>query len=342
MPNAGQRYSDVVISGLAHLDAPQVLTSEAIEDRLAPAMKRLGVGRGLLGRLVGISQRRVWDEGTPPSDPAAEAGRRAIERSGVPAEQLGMLVNTSVSRDFLEPSTASIVHGKLGLPTTAMNFDLGNACLGFVNGMNLVSTMIERGEIDHGIVVNAESSRFVVESTIERLLTKGTPEVLREQFATLTLGSGAVAMVLSRKGTVDDGHAYLGGLSRASTQHAHLCTGHAHEMLTDLRGLLDAGIELGHLTWKEAVDAYGWDPDGFDLYALHQVSLVHTRAVCDTLGIDPQRVPLIFPEHGNMGPASVPYVLSKAAEEGRLRRGDKAVLMGIGSGLNACAAEVHW
>ena len=92
----------------------------------------------------------------PPSVPAAEAGERALAASGVDRADIGILINTSVSRDYLEPSTASIVHGRLGLPVDATNFDLGNACLGFLNGMNLVSTMIEHGEIDHGMVVNAE------------------------------------------------------------------------------------------------------------------------------------------------------------------------------------------
>lgn len=342
MPHAGQRYRDVVISGLAHLDAPHVVTSAEIEDQLGPAMERLRIRRGLLSRLAGVEERRFWDVGVPPSAMAADSGELALARSGVRRDAIGMLVNTSVSRDYLEPSTASIVHGRMALPATAGNLDLGNACLGFLNGMNLVATMIEHDEIDHGLVVNAESSRFVVESTIERLLGESNAATFREQFATLTLGSGAAAAVLSRAGRGADGPRYLGGLARAGTEHALLCTGDAHEMRTDATRLLEAGLQVGLLTWKEAVDTYGWDPDGFDLYAIHQVSGVHTRAICQTLGLDPDRVPLTFPHFGNIGPASVPIVISKAADEGRLRTGDRVMLMGVGSGINAAAAEVVW
>lgn len=342
MPNRGQRYRDVVISGLAHIDAPHVITSADLEERLAPAMERLRIRRGLLARLAGVEERRFWDVGVPPSVPAAEAGERALAASGVDRADIGILINTSVSRDYLEPSTASIVHGRLGLPVDATNFDLGNACLGFLNGMNLVSTMIEHGEIDHGMVVNAESARYVVETTLERLLHASDASTFREQFATLTLGSGAVATVLSRRGTVAADHRYLGGLSRAATEHALLCTGDAHEMRTDAPGLLQAGLEIGKLTWKEAVDNFDWDANAFDLYAIHQVSTVHTRAICDTLGLDRARVPLTFPTFGNVGPASVPLVVSKAAEEGRLSSGHRVMLMGIGSGINAAAAEVLW
>ncbi len=189
MSNAGQRFDDVVISGLAHVDAPHVVTSESIEEQLAPAMQRLGVRPGLLTGLVGIHERRFWDEGVQPSEVAADAGELALQRSGVGKAAIGVLINTSVSRDYIEPSTASIIHGRMQLPPEAINFDLGNACLGFINGMNLVAGMIERGEIEHGLVVNGEGSRFAVESTIARLQRTENPKVFREQFATLTLST---------------------------------------------------------------------------------------------------------------------------------------------------------
>ena len=337
-----QRFEHVAVNGLAHLDAPHVVTSGEIEDQLAPTLERLGVEPGLLESLSGIVERRVYDIDAKPSTGAAAAGELALQRSGVDRSEIGALINTSVCRDYLEPSTASIVHGAMGLPETAVNFDVGNACLGFLNGMNVVAAMIERGEIDHGMVVNCETSRFTMESTIARLAQDDcTEETFREQFATLTLGSGAVAMVLSRddEGT---GHRFLGGLSRAMTKHAALCTGDIHEMRTDTKGLLLAGLEIAAYVWKEAVDSFDWDPEAIDTYVIHQVSKVHTRAVTDTLGLDIDRFPLIYPGYGNIGPAGVPTVLSKAVEDGTVTQGDRVMLMGVGSGINASAAEIVW
>lgn len=342
-----QRYEHVAVSGLAHLDAPHVVTSAEIEEQLAPTLERLGVGVGLLESLSGIVERRVHDAGTRPSEVATQAGELALARSGVPRDDIGVLINTSVCRDFLEPSTASIVHGQMGLPPTAGNFDLGNACLGFLNGMNVVSSMIERGEIDHGLVVDGETSRFTMESTIARLAQDSCDDAMfREQFATLTLGSGAVAMVLSRDDSIPDGtdatHRYLGGLSRASTAHAALCTGDIHEMRTDTKGLLLAGLELATLLWKDSVDGFDWDPDSYDRFLLHQVSKVHTRAVADTLSLDVARFPLIYPQYGNIGPAGVPTLLSKSVEDGTVSAGDRVMMLGVGSGINAMAAEILW
>ncbi len=340
---ATQRYEQVVISGLAHVDAPQVVTSTEIEDQMATTLERLGVEPGLLEGLSGIRERRVWGAGTLPSEVAAQAGELALADSGVDRHDVGALLNTSVCRDYLEPSTASLVHGRMELPTEAVNFDVGNACLGFVNGMNVVASMIEHGEIDHGLVVDGETSRFTMEATIERLASQACDEVMfREQFATLTLGSGAVAMVLSRADSAESGRRFLGGMSRASTAHANLCTGHVHEMRTDTKGLLLAGLELAAHTWKEAVSSFDWDPQAVDTYVVHQVSKVHTRAVCDTLGLDIDRFPLIYPEFGNIGPAGVPTVLSRSVQDGTVSSGDRVMLMGVGSGINAAAAEIIW
>lgn len=340
---SAQRYEQVVISGLAHVDAPHVVTSAQIETRLARSLERLGVQPGLLEGLSGILERRVWDDATKPSEVAARAGELALADSGVDRDDIGVLLNTSVCRDYLEPSTASLVHGRMELPTEAGNFDIGNACLGFVNGMNVVASMIEHGEIDHGIVVDGETSRFTMEATIDRLASDDCDErMFREQFATLTLGSGSAAMVLSRAGSAEPGHRYLGGLSRAGTAHANLCTGDVSEMRTDTKGLLLAGLELAAHTWKEAVSAFDWDPQSVDTFVVHQVSKVHTRAVCDTLGLDIDRFPLIYPHFGNIGPAGLPTVLSRSAQDGTVAAGDRVMLLGVGSGINTAAAEILW
>ncbi|MCW2623267.1 MAG: 3-oxoacyl-ACP synthase [Frankiales bacterium] len=340
---ATQRYEQVVISGLAHLDAPEVVTSAEIESRLARTMERLGMGPGLIENLSGIVERRVFAPGVQPSDVAAQAGELALAASGVDRGDLGILVNTSVCRDYLEPSTASLAHGRMGLSTETLNFDLGNACLGFLNGMNVVSAMIERGEIEHGLIVDGETSGFTLESTLERLESDDCDEAtFREQFATLTLGSGAVAMVLSHADSPDAGKRYLGGMSRAATQHANLCIGHVHEMKTDTKGLLLAGLELGGQIWKEAVATFDWDPTAYDRYVIHQVSKVHTQAVCDSLGLDIDRFPLLYPSFGNIGPAGVPTVLAKSVDDGTIGAGDRVMLMGVGSGINASTAEIIW
>lgn len=342
MRRGTQRFSKVVISSVAHVDAPHVITSDAIDSELAEARERLGLQAGLLERLAGIRERRFWDVGVQPSHVAAQAGALALERSRVAPADIGVIVNTSVCRDYIEPSVACFVHHRLGLPTTALNFDLGNACLGFLNGMALVAGMIERGEVDHGLVVDGEGSREIIESTIQRLRQPGaTTRDFLDQFASLTLGSGAAAMVLSREGLTDSNHRFTGGLSRAATEHSGLCLGQREEMRTNTKALLLAGLELADSAWRESCEEFGFG-SGVARHIIHQISSVHTSSMCERLGLDLATVPQIFPLFGNTGPASIPMVLSKELEQKSLNPGDRICLMGMGSGINCSAFEVVW
>jgi 3-oxoacyl-[acyl-carrier-protein] synthase-3 len=337
------RFSNVSIASVAHVDAPHRVTSAQLCDRLAPALARFDARPDVLESASGIVARHYWDEGVQPSQAATWAAEKALAAAGVDRARVGVLISTSVCRDYIEPSTACIVHGNLGLPAECLNFDLGNACLGFMNGMELVGNMIERGQVDYGLVVNGESARHIQDVTIQRLMSPdATKQEFRDQFATLTLGSGAAAMVLCRSELAPKGHRFTGAVARAATQHNHLCRGQVDKMTTDAKTLLFAGLELADQTWADAKEKLGWTPAALDEIVIHQVSGTHTRMLCDQLDLDIDKVLAIFPEFGNVGPASVPIVLSKAEQAGRLKPGMRVALMGIGSGLNCMMAEVVW
>lgn len=337
------RFENVSICSLAHVDGADRVTSSDLEAKLAEPMRRLGLSAGFLEGLTGIVARRMWPRDFQPSQAATAAAQIALERSGVDRERLGILVNTSVCRDYIEPSTACLVHGSLGLGPSCMNFDLGNACLGFLNGMDIIGNMIERGQIDFGIVVDGENSRHVVESTIERLHDPDLDEAtFRANFATLTLGSGGVAMVLGRRDLVPNGHRFMGGVTLAATEHNQLCRGQVDRMETRSQELLVAGISLAKRTYEGAKRELGWSPDAISEYVLHQVSRPYTDKLARALELPPEKFLAAYGELGNVGPAGVPMVLSKAVEAGRIEAGDRVALMGIGSGLNCTMAEIVW
>jgi 3-oxoacyl-[acyl-carrier-protein] synthase III len=336
-------FEHVAIAGLAHIDAPHALSSDDINLQLKPTMDRLGIHSNVLGEIAGIHSRRMWDIGMLASDAATLAGEKALLDAGVDRQKIGLLVNTSVSRDFLEPSTASIVAGNLGLGENCQNFDIANACLAFLNGMDIASRMIERGEIEYALVVDAETANLVYTNTMKRMLEPDvTEEQFRNELASLTLGCGAAAMVLSRSELCPDAPRYKGGVTRAATQWNGLCRGNLDRMVTDTRMLLIEGLKLAATTFAAARLALGWVVGEIDEFVIHQVSRVHTDAMVKAFGIDPAKVLTIFHEHGNIGPASVPIVLSKLRDLGRLKKGNRIALLGIGSGLNCSMAEVVW
>ena len=336
-------FQHVAIAGLAHIDAPRQLTSAEINARLKPTLDRLGIKSNMLEDIAGIRSRRLWDDGVEASDAATLAGVKALADAGIDPSRIGLLVSTSVSRDYLEPSTASIVSGNLGLSDMCQNFDVANACLAFLNGMDIASRMIERGEIDYALIVDGETANLAYEKTLTRMASPDMTEAeFRNEMATLTLGCGAAGMVLARAELAPGAPRYRGGVSRAATQWNSLCRGNLDRMVTDTRMLLIEGMKLATKTFAAAKLALGWVVEEVDEFVIHQVSKVHTQAMLDTFGIDPKKVLTIFGEHGNIGPASVPIVLSKLREMGRLKKGDRIALLGIGSGLNCSMAEVVW
>jgi 3-oxoacyl-[acyl-carrier-protein] synthase-3 len=335
-------FRTVSVASVAYVDAPVRVTSAELEERLAPLLKRIGLAPGLIAGLSGVEARRFWDVGVQPSDVAAMAGEKAIRAAAIDREQIGLLVSTSVCRDFVEPSVASMVHRRLGLAPTCRNFDVGNACLGFLDAMELAAAWIERGAIDHALVVDGEGSRATVERTIERLNATGDARALAEEFATLTLGSGGAAMVLSQSDRAPGAHAFRGAVSLAATEWNHLCRGRYDQMITDAQKLLAAGLDLAVRTFELARRDLGWSPEVLDEVVIHQVSRQHTERLAERLGVDLAKIYAIYPEHGNVGPASLPMALAKADERGRLRPGMRVALMGIGSGLNCSMAEIVW
>lgn len=336
-------FKNVAIAGLAHIDAPRRLSTDEINARLKPTLDRLGIKTNVLQDVAGIHARRLWDDNMLASDAATLAGVKALADAGIDPDKVGLLVNTSVSRDFLEPSTASIVSGNLGLGEMCQNFDVANACLAFLNGMDIASRMIERGEIDYALVVDGETANLAYDKTLERMLAPDlTEEQFRNELATLTLGCGAAGMVLARAELAPGAPRYRGGVTRAATEWNGLCRGNLDRMVTDTKMLLVEGLKLAQKTFIAAKVALGWAVDELDEFVIHQVSQVHTAAFIKAFGIDPKKVMTIFGEHGNIGPASVPIVLSKLREMGRLKKGDRVALLGIGSGLNCSMAEVVW
>ncbi|MDN3494393.1 3-oxoacyl-ACP synthase III [Planococcus sp. APC 4015] len=314
-------------------------TSDEIEERLAPSLKRLKLRTGLLRRVAGVLERRNWSETESVDAATIAAGRRALSEAGVEPSEIGLLINTSVTRTNLEPSVAVALHHGLDLPSSAVNFDIANACLGFINGMSLAATMIQSGQIRYALVVAGEDADEIQVNTIDRLLeAESDRDGFMSEFASLTLGSGSAAAVLGRTDEHPEGHRILGGVTRAATEFHRLCVGSVDGMFTDAKALLKGGLDLVVSAWKDA--STEWDWKSMNRYITHQVSSIHTDAIVKAVNLDRSRVPTTFPHYGNIGPASVPITLVE--EQATLRSGDRVLLMGVGSGLNTAMLEIAW
>ena len=338
--NSVQTHRNVGILAVEAVEAPEVITSAWIDEQLAETYDRTGLKPGTLTELAGIEERRWWPAGFTFEKAAALAGRAALDASGIDPRRVGMIISTSVCKHHLEPSIACAVHHELNLESGCLNFDVGNACLGFINGMQIAAAAIDSGAIDYALIVDGEGSRPLQEATIKRLQapTAEAADVFAE-FASLTLGSGAAAAVMCRLDQHPEAHRLVGGIARAGSQHHTLCVGSLDRMETDTHALLMAGLDLGEAAWKSSGHDFDWEV-GMDWYIIHQISEVHTKLMCERIGVDPAKVPLTFPYLGNVGPAAIPITLASVAD--KIEIGERVLCMGIGSGLNTSFTEIVW
>ena len=347
-------YKNVRIESFGYELPETTVTSRSLEERLAPVYEKVNRNYGRLEMMSGIRERRFWDENTPPSKFSTKAAEKAIAKSGINKEQIGCLLHTSVSRDFLEPATAFVVHDSLGLPPTSVVFDISNACVGFINGMVTLANMIELGQVKAGIVVGSESSRRLAEATIDSLLKD--PDInrakLKQGFASLTMGSGAVAVVLTHSSLSQSGHRLVGGVIRTASQHNGLCRvdndtcffdeASYPNMHANFEGILKNGVGLAAETWKAFQRELGWNHKDVDKVFNHQVSIVHQEMLFRTLNLD-KSIGFSTVEYlGNIGSCSLPISFAIGIEQGRVKAGDKVVMMAGGSGLCGIMLGLEW
>ena len=126
------RYHRVYLESFGYTLPEEIVTTDELERRLAPAYERLRLPEGRLELMTGIRERRFYPPGTRPGEVSIESGRRAIAAAGIDPAQIGALVHGSVCRDYLEPATACGVHHALGLPAECLIYDVSNACLGIL------------------------------------------------------------------------------------------------------------------------------------------------------------------------------------------------------------------
>ena len=345
------RYKNIRIAGFGYELPPNAITSEDLENRLEPVYDALRLQKGQLEAITGIRERRLWDPGFPMSRGAVAAGRKALARAGIHPSELGMLIYGGVCRDNFEPATACAVADGLEIGPATQIYDVSNACLGVLNGMVQAANAIELGQMDTAMIVSCETAREIIDITIERLNQTRDMSVLKKTIATLTGGSGAVAVILTTARKTPDGHRLLGGAARSAAEHHRLCvwgqeggfgSRSGHMLETDSVNVLKNGVTLGLETFHAFRKNLALSENQPDKVICHQVGATHQRSILESIGIPAEKDFTTFQYLGNIGTVSLPITAAIAAERGFLQSGDVVGLLGIGSGLNCLMLGVEW
>jgi 3-oxoacyl-[acyl-carrier-protein] synthase-3 len=233
--------------------------------------------------------------------------------------------------------------------------DISNACLGFMDGIYMLGQLIDAGQVKAGVVVSAEHTRCILDNAFKNILEgQDLPrEKLLKLLPTFTIGSGAVAYVLCHESISKTKHKLLGGATRSATQHCDLCVGNTDYHLvdgpplgpvmeTESSKLIAAAAVLGARTWQDASAALEWTKDDVDHVFCHQVGRQVNEAFYNTLGLDHTKEFTIYQNRGNLVSAALPTAFAVGLEEKDIKKGDKIMLTGFGSGLNSLFLGVQW
>jgi 3-oxoacyl-[acyl-carrier-protein] synthase-3 len=339
-------FRRVCLESFGYTLPDEIVTTAALERRLAPLYDRLRLPEGRLELMTGIRERRFFPPGTRPSTISVESARRAIDASGIDRRFFGALIHGSVCRDFLEPATACRVHHGLGLPPDAVVYDVSNACLGLLNGIVQMANMIELGQIRAGVVVGTECGRELVENTIAQLNSdlSLTRESVKDSIASLTIGSASAAIVLCDEELSETKNRLTTAMVQCDTSQHELCHSRGLEtiMQTDSEELMRQGIAAGSATFDRFLAAAGWEPDDIDRTFCHQVGVAHRKLMFESLKLDPAIDFTTVETLGNTGAVALPITMALGIEQGRVRPGERVAMLGIGSGINCLMLAVEW
>ncbi len=373
------KYNSVHLEAIGYELPPVVVSTAELESRLSPVYKALKMSPGQLELLTGINERRWWEPGYPLSLGAAAAAKKALAAADVSPSEIDVLIYAGVCRENFEPATACAVAHELKINPNAAIFDLSNACLGVLNGIVEVANKIELGQAKAGLVVSAETAREINENVIDRMVHTKSVELFRESIATLTGGSGAVAvLVVSEELSRSKRRKLIGGVTQNAPQYHALCRwgmqsllpaavgtvervlgqnaaglvqrgvdlGLRHVMIpfmeTHAGEVLKYGVDLGLRTWQNFLSKFGWRTDQLDKVICHQVGAGHRDALLKAIGIPPEKDFSTFEYLGNIGTVSLPITAAIAEEREFLQPGDRVGFLGIGSGLNCLMLGLEW
>jgi 3-oxoacyl-[acyl-carrier-protein] synthase-3 len=246
------------------------------------------------------------------------------------------------------------VAAEIGVGPGAAVHDVSNACLGVLNGMIDIANRIELGQIRSGLVVACETAREINDIAIESMLRSRTMDSFRSTLATLTGGSGAIAVLLT-DGSFSGSRRrrLLGGALQTAPQFHALCRwgieaimprpgAFQQFMATDSVAVLKHGVELGARTWTAFLQKLGWVREQIDKVICHQVGSGHQETILNTLGIAREKEFCTYPYLGNVGTVSLPLTAALAEDREFLQPGDHVAFLGIGSGLNCLMLGLEW
>ncbi|MFQ5626891.1 MAG: beta-ketoacyl-ACP synthase III [Methyloligellaceae bacterium] len=286
---------------------------------------------------TGIHERRIAAEGEMTSDLGTEAALQALERAGVDASDIDLIILATSTPDNTFPATAVTIQANLGINQGAA-FDLQAVCSGFVFGLATADNFLKLGQFKRALVIGAE--------TFSRILD------WEDRGTCVLFGDGAGAVVLEAQKLNDS------GLDRGILMSELRSDGHYRDKLYVDGGPSSTGT-VGHLrmhgreVFRHAVtniadviekilERSGYSADQIDWFVPHQANKRILDSTARKIGLEPEKVVMTVDKHANTSAASIPLALNTALEDGRLQEGNIVLMEAMGGGFTWGGVLARW
>lgn len=278
---------------------------------------------------TGIKERRIAAEWEGTSDFAFHAAKQALRAAGITAEELDLIVVSTITPDIPVPSTACIVQKRLGA-TRAAAFDLSAACSGFIYGLANASNFIAMGVYKYALVIGAECLSRITDYT--------------DRNTCILFGDGSGAVVL---GPVKEGHGFKSFVLGADGNGSELLTiekdeNKRHHIYMNGREVFKFAVRIMGDAAEEALEKAGKSKEDISLMIPHQANMRIIHAALERLNLPEEKCMINLPYYANTSAASIPLALAEAIEEERIQEGDTILLVGFGGGLTWGASVIVW
>ncbi|WP_293904952.1 beta-ketoacyl-ACP synthase III [Phenylobacterium sp.] len=319
-----------VVTGVGGFLPERIVTNEELSTRVDTSDE-------WIRERTGIRQRRQADDGTPVSDLAVEAARRALQAAGRTPADVDLIIVGTTTPDLTFPAVATIVQRKLGCPI-GIAFDVQAVCSGFVYALSVADGFTARNRSKCALVIGAECMTRLMDWT-----DRGT---------CVLFGDGAGAVVLEPQegeGTIAD-RGLLGFALRADGTKQELLYVDGGVSTNRQTGYLrmqgnqvfrHAVVNISEAVTAAAADA-GIAVSSVDWFIPHQANQRILEGVARRLGIDQSKVISTVAEHANTSAASIPLALDQGVKDGRIKPGQLLLMEAMGGGLTwgACVLRL--
>lgn len=282
---------------------------------------------------TGIRARHLAEPGTTSSELGLVAAQRALEMAGVNAADLDLIIVATSTPDFIFPSTACLIQGRLGNKGAAA-FDVQAVCSGFTYALGIAEKFIRSGSHKRALVIGAE-----VFSRILDWNDRGTCVLFGD-------GAGAVVLEASEKpGILASAMHADGSQSNILNVPGQVCGGQVTGdpfLRMDGQAVFKFAVRVLAEIAEEVCQEAGVATADVDWLIPHQANIRIIEATGKKLGVDRERVIVTVDRHGNTSAASVPLALDEAVRDGRIQRGHKVLLEGVGGGFTWGAALLEF